>query len=264
MARRRDESVTRSLAGPIARLPPSARMHAPHGRHPHHDRPAANPRARRARGAAAQRVAPAARRAMFERAQRVLSAGVASSYQLRDPWPIYLVGGEGSRCIDADGTERIDFHNGFGSMVQGHAHPAISRAVDRAAARSARTSPSRRRTRSSSRRSSARRLASRSGGTRTRAPRRRWTRSGSRARIPGRDTIVKIFGSYHGHHDAVMVSIGARTARSAPRDDYVSLPYGAGIPQAITDLTVAVPFNDATRWTSGSTGSSRRVASPPA
>ena len=24
----------------------------------------------------------------------------------------------------------------------------------------------------------------------------------------GRDTIVKIFGSYHGHHDYVMVSIG--------------------------------------------------------
>ena len=24
----------------------------------------------------------------------------------------------------------------------------------------------------------------------------------------GRETIVKIFGSYHGHHDGVMVSIG--------------------------------------------------------
>ena len=38
----------------------------------------------------------------------------------------------------------------------------------------------------------------------------------------GRDTIMKIFGSYHGHHDAVMVSIGvdtttSATARTAPR-----------------------------------------------
>ena len=31
-----------------------------------------------------------ASRAMFERAHKVLSGGVASSYQLRDPWPIYL------------------------------------------------------------------------------------------------------------------------------------------------------------------------------
>ena len=32
--------------------------------------------------------------AMFERARTSLSGGVASSYQLRDPWPIYLASGE--------------------------------------------------------------------------------------------------------------------------------------------------------------------------
>ena len=31
-----------------------------------------------------------------------------------------------------DGNELLDFHNGFGSMIQGHAHPAIGRAVHRA------------------------------------------------------------------------------------------------------------------------------------
>lgn len=34
---------------------------------------------------------------MYERAQKVLTGGVASSYQLRDPWPIYLEHGEGPR-----------------------------------------------------------------------------------------------------------------------------------------------------------------------
>src|SRR5437870_6161046 len=67
--------------------------------------------------------------AMFERARRTLSGGVASSYQLRDPWPIYLVSGEGPCVTDVDGNRYWDFHNGFGSMVQGHAHPAIVRAV---------------------------------------------------------------------------------------------------------------------------------------
>ena len=66
---------------------------------------------------------------MYERAHNVLSGGVASSYQLRDPWPIYLERGDGPRVWDVDGNEMFDFHNGFGSMIQGHAHPAIGRAV---------------------------------------------------------------------------------------------------------------------------------------
>jgi glutamate-1-semialdehyde 2,1-aminomutase len=56
---------------------------------------------------------------------------------------------------------------------------------------------------------------------------------------------MKIFGSYHGHHDAVMVSIGVEYDRIGDRENLASLPYGAGIPEAVVDLTVAVPFNDA-------------------
>src|SRR2546426_10880040 len=67
--------------------------------------------------------------AMYERARTSLSGGVASSYQLRDPWPIYLASGEGPTVTDVDGNRYWDFHNGFGSMVQGHAHPAIVAAV---------------------------------------------------------------------------------------------------------------------------------------
>jgi glutamate-1-semialdehyde 2,1-aminomutase len=63
--------------------------------------------------------------------------------------------------------------------------------------------------------------------------------------VTGRDTIVKIFGSYHGHHDYVMVSIGVEYDKVGDRSAPLSLPYGAGIPQAVVDLTVAVPFNDA-------------------
>jgi len=85
-------------------------------------------------------------------------------------------------------------------------------------------------------------------------PRWRYVNSGSEATMDairiargrtGRDTIVKIFGSYHGHHDYVMVSIGVPYDRIGDRDDLASLPYGAGIPQSVADLTIAVPFNDA-------------------
>ena len=85
-------------------------------------------------------------------------------------------------------------------------------------------------------------------------PHWRYTNSGSESTMDairiaraytGRETMMKIFGSYHGHHDAVMVSIGVEYDRSAIRDNLASLAYGAGIPQAIVDLTIAVPFNDA-------------------
>ena len=61
----------------------------------------------------------------------------------------------------------------------------------------------------------------------------------------GRDMILKIEGSYHGHHDAVMVSVYPPLEELGDRDDPVSVPYGAGYPRAITELTRSVPFNDA-------------------
>jgi glutamate-1-semialdehyde 2,1-aminomutase len=57
--------------------------------------------------------------------------------------------------------------------------------------------------------------------------------------------ILKIEGSYHGHHDAVMVSVYPPLEALGDRDDPISVPYGAGYPRAITELTRSVPFNDA-------------------
>ena len=62
----------------------------------------------------------------------------------------------------------------------------------------------------------------------------------------GREQVMKIFGSYHGHHDYVMVSLGiADWGDIGERDNYKSVTYGAGIPKAVIDMTAAVPFNDA-------------------
>ena len=69
------------------------------------------------------------------RARKSMVNGVPSSYQQREPWPIFLTEGRGSKVWDVDGNEYVDFHNGFGSMVQGHAHPAIVEAVQARVAR---------------------------------------------------------------------------------------------------------------------------------
>jgi glutamate-1-semialdehyde 2,1-aminomutase len=181
---------------------------------------------------------------MYNRAHAVLSGGVASSYQLRDPWPIYLEHGKGPKVWDVDGNEMYDFHNGFGAMVQGHAHPAIGKALrERYEQGTHFAAPTEDAV------VVAEELSRRWG-----LPRWRYTNSGSEATMDairiarghtGRDTVMKIFGSYHGHHDTVMVSIGVEYASIGDRENLASLAYGAGIPQATVDMTVAVPFNDA-------------------
>jgi glutamate-1-semialdehyde 2,1-aminomutase len=181
---------------------------------------------------------------MYRRAQKSLSGGIASSYQARDPWPIYLTTGDGPVVYDVDGNRMWDFHNGFGSMVQGHAHPAIVKAVSERVALGTHFA-----------------ATTEDGVIVAEELQRRWglerwryVNSGSEATMDairiargftGRETIMKIFGSYHGHHDGVMVSIGVEYDKIGDRENYASLPYGAGIPQAVSDLTIAVPFNDA-------------------
>jgi glutamate-1-semialdehyde 2,1-aminomutase len=56
---------------------------------------------------------------------------------------------------------------------------------------------------------------------------------------------MKIFGSYHGHHDYVMVDISLNSYDMGDRNNYPSIAYGKGIPDVVTQMTVAVPFNDA-------------------
>ena len=182
---------------------------------------------------------------MFERAHKVMPLGVPSSYHAREPWPIYIERGEGAVVWDVDGRQLWDFHNGFGSMVMGHANPAIVKAIsERAPLGTHFSAPT------EDGIVVAEELARRFG-----LPKWRFTNSGSEATmdairiargLKGRDTILKIFGSYHGHHDGVMVSVGVTIDwRDFNADDIPSFPYGGGVPQQVADLTVAVPFNDA-------------------
>ncbi len=180
----------------------------------------------------------------YERAVKVMPNGVPSSFQENDPWPIYIERGQGSRVWDVDGNEYTDFHNGFGVMAIGHANPTVGAAVkariDDGTHFAAPTDGSI---------AVAEELTRRFG-----LPQWRFNNSGTEATMDavhlargatGRDTLLKIEGSYHGHHDSVMVSVYPPLEALGARDDPVSVPYGGGTPRALTELTRAVPFNDA-------------------
>ena len=179
----------------------------------------------------------------YERAVKVMPGGVPSSFQQNDPWPTYIERGDGARVWDVDGNEYADFHNGFGVMCIGHANPKVGAAVkarvDLGTHFAAPTDGSI---------VVAEELTRRFG-----LPQWRFTNSGTESTMDavhlargatGRDMILKIEGSYHGHHDAVMVSVYPALDDLGDRDDPRSVPYGRGYPRALTDLTRAVPFND--------------------
>jgi glutamate-1-semialdehyde 2,1-aminomutase len=180
----------------------------------------------------------------YERARKAMPNGVPSSFQANDPWPVYIERGEGARVWDVDGNEYLDFHNGFGVMCIGHANPTVGAAVksrvDLGTHFAAPTEGSI---------NVAEELQRRFG-----LPQWRFTNSGTESTMDavhlargatGRDVILKIEGSYHGHHDAVMVSVYPPLEALGERDDPRSVPYGEGYPRALTELTRAVPFNDA-------------------
>lgn len=178
-----------------------------------------------------------------EEAKRVLPAGVASSFQDVPPYPVFITRGQGSRVWDLDGNEYADYHNGFGVMVMGHAHPLIAAAIAEVAGRG---------THFAAPNESAVRLAEELT-KRFRLPKARFSNSGTEATLDavrlgrafsGKDGLAKIEGTYHGHHDAVMVSVKPKADRIGPRARPVSVPQSAGIPQAVLDQTVVVPFND--------------------
>src|SRR3954454_4750123 len=180
----------------------------------------------------------------FVRASGVMPGGVPSQFQKNDPWPVYIERGSGAQVWDVDGNEYVDFHNGFGVMCVGHANPVIAKAVaDRAALGTHFAAP----TEGSI--TVAEELKRRFG-----LPQWRFTNSGTAAPmdavhlargVTGRDVLLQIEGSYHCHHGAVMVSVYPSLEELGERDDPRSVPYGAGYPRALTDLTRAVPFNDA-------------------
>jgi glutamate-1-semialdehyde 2,1-aminomutase len=130
-------------------------------------------------------------------------------------------------------------------MVQGHAHPAIVEAVSRRMALGSQFALP---TEDSI-------IVAEHLQRNFKQPMWRFVNSGSEATMDsiriarahtGRETVMKIMGSYHGHHDYVMVSIGCAEFKDrGERDNYKSVPYGAGIPEAVVGMTIPVPFNDA-------------------
>lgn len=180
---------------------------------------------------------------LYERAVGSLPYGVPSSFQANDPYPVYLSHGKGSQVWDVDGNEYRDFHNGFGSMAVGHTHPKIVEAVEKQIKLgthfAAPTEVTVEYAEALCERFNLDKVRMTNSGTEATADSIRVARA-----YTGKYTIVKIEGSYHGHHDAVMFSVVPNSDAMGGRELPASTPMSKGIPPEAADRVKVVPFND--------------------
>ena len=180
---------------------------------------------------------------MIERARAHLAGGATSNWQIADPQAVWLSHGAGSKVYDVDGNEYVDMHGGYGVSIAGHAHPAIVAAVtDRVKRGTHFAQPTEDAI-----------WISTELARRFDLPLWRFANSGTEATMDAvhlaralteRDLIIKVEGCYHGHHDSVQVSVLPEADEVGPRDRPTRVPGNSGIPEAVRDLVIVVPFND--------------------
>ncbi len=180
--------------------------------------------------------------ALFSKAKTLIPGGVNSpvrAFRGVGGEPFFVERAEGARIWDADGNALIDYVGTWGPAILGHAPRVVVEAV-RAAAE---------------------------WGTSFGIPnplevemaelicdwmpsveKVRMVNSGTEATMScvrlargftGREKIVKFAGCYHGHVDSLLVKAGSGGLTHGQPDS-------AGVPGCLADLTVVLPFNDAT------------------
>ena len=173
-------------------------------------------------------------RELFERAKRVLPGGVVYHIRFFEPYPVYVVRGRGTKVVDVDGYEYVDFWMGHGALMLGHLPKPLLEALEDV----------------------------KSVGTHLGFPNEyaveyaelltkilpnvdmvRFCNSGTEANMYAlrlaraytrRKYVVKVEGGWHGGYDAL------HTAVSPPFKG----PESAGLPEEYLSLTRSVPYND--------------------
>jgi glutamate-1-semialdehyde 2,1-aminomutase len=177
--------------------------------------------------------------ALFKRAQALIPGGVNSpvrAFRSVGGNPVFIARGQGSRLVDADGNEYIDYVGSWGPLLLGHRHPEILRAIEEALEiGTSFGAPTEREVE----------LAEEICDAVPSIDMVRLVNSGTEATMSairlargftGRELTVKFEGCYHGHVDSLLVKAGSGMATLGIADTQ-------GVPRAFCDTTLALPFN---------------------
>ncbi len=177
---------------------------------------------------------------LFSEAKRFIPGGVNSpvrAFKSVDMPPLFIKKAFGSKIIDVDDNEYIDYVGSWGPLILGHAHEEVIEALKNAVI----------------------------NGTSFGAPTEietelaklviqivpsietvRMVNSGTEATMSairlargytGRKKIIKFEGCYHGHVDCLLVKAGSGAST-------LGIPDSPGITEDLAKLTITLPFND--------------------
>ena len=172
---------------------------------------------------------------LFKISKNIVPGGVNSPVRAFEPYPFFVKEAKGSHIVDIDGNDYIDYCLAYGPILLGHSDDDVMKDVYEQMQRgTAYGAPTENEVK----------LAQEVIDRVPCAEMVRFVNSGTEATMAairlargftGKNKIVKFEGAYHGAHDYVLVKSGSGAA---------CLPDSAGIPEATTQNTLSVPFND--------------------
>jgi glutamate-1-semialdehyde 2,1-aminomutase len=184
--------------------------------------------------------------AFHERARRVMPFGVSSNFRYYgEGQDIGVARAEGTYIWDFDGNRYIDYRVAYGPVILGHGHPVVVARVSEAIKSGT--------------------IFALTHELEVKAAERiiqmcpgvdsvRFANSGCEATMhtlriarshTGREKVIKFEGQYHGMYDYALFSTASSPVSAmGHRRSPIPAPTSSGIPKAIHDLVVCLPYND--------------------
>ncbi|MDA0676844.1 MAG: aspartate aminotransferase family protein [Chloroflexi bacterium] len=183
-------------------------------------------------------------KALHDQATRFMPGGDTRNSIFWSPFPVYVTHAEGTKLTDADGNVRTDFVNNMTTLIMGHRHPEVTKALrdqlDHGVSYPA-PSPS---------------VVKWAEIICERVPsveKVRFVNSGTEATLnairaarafTGKTLIAKCEGAYHGNHDAIQISVTPAVNVAGDAEEPESVVMFPGINPAAADDIVIMPYNN--------------------
>ncbi|MBD5627725.1 MAG: glutamate-1-semialdehyde 2,1-aminomutase [Desulfovibrio sp.] len=179
-------------------------------------------------------------RELYEAALALIPGGVNSPVRACrnvESLPLFIAAAHGAHLKDVDGRVYVDFVLSWGPMILGHDEPSVTAALTAAVARG---------TSYGAPCPDEVKLAQEVVAAMPGLEMVRMVNSGTEATmsalrlaraVTGRDKVVKFIGCYHGHADPFLAAAGSGVAT-------LSIPGTPGVPRAVVEETLLVPYND--------------------